>query len=82
MEEPQVYITDITFNSGESFSLKDSDIVVFTGANNVGKSQVLRDIQHSFENPNYHRIIATSINYKREGDIDNLKKRFINKDEI
>lgn len=79
MEEPQVYITDITFNSGESFSLKDSDIVVFTGANNVGKSQVLRDIQHSFENPNYHRIIATSINYKREGDIDNLKKRFINK---
>ena len=79
MEEPQVYITDITFNSGESFSFKDSDIVVFTGANNVGKSQVLRDIQHSFENPNYHRIIATSINYKREGDINNLKKRFINK---
>ena len=79
MEEPRVYITDITFNSGESFSFKDSDIVVFTGANNVGKSQVLRDIQHSFENPNYHRIIAATINYKREGDIDNLKKRFINK---
>lgn len=80
MKEPQVYITDITFNSGESFSFKDSDIVVFTGANNVGKSQVLRDIKHSFENPNYHRIIATSVNYKQEGDIENLKKRFINKD--
>ena len=80
MEEPQVFITDITFNSGESFSFKDSDIVVFTGANNVGKSQVLRDIKHYFENPNYHRIIATIINYKREGEINALKERFIYKE--
>ena len=45
MEETKIYIDQITFNDGSSFNFNNSDIVVFTGPNNSGKSQVLRDIR-------------------------------------
>lgn len=52
MEETKIYIEQITFNDGSSFSFDNSDIVVFTGPNNSGKSQVLRDIKDYFGNKN------------------------------
>lgn len=47
-QKPEVFVKSITFNDGNTFEFKESDIVVFTGANNVGKSQVLRDIEQRF----------------------------------
>lgn len=38
------YISKIHFNDGEVLDTQKSDIVVFVGPNNVGKSQALRDI--------------------------------------
>ena len=43
-QNPEVFVKSITFNDGSTFEFNESDIVVFTGANNVGKTQVLRDI--------------------------------------
>ena len=38
------YISQITFNNGESLDILQNDIVVFVGPNNAGKSQSLKDI--------------------------------------
>ena len=43
--KPQVFLNSISFNDGTKISLKPNSIVVFTGANNCGKSQVLKDIE-------------------------------------
>ena len=56
MEKTKIYINQITFNDGSSFKFDNSDIVVFTGPNNSGKSQVLRDIKDYFSNKNIQRI--------------------------
>ena len=79
MEETKIYIEQITFNDGSSFSFDNSDIVVFTGPNNSGKSQVLRDIKNYFGNKNIQRIIATDITPQYLGDVEYLKKKCINK---
>ena len=38
------YISQITFNNGETLDISENDIVVFVGPNNAGKSQSLKDI--------------------------------------
>ncbi|MDP4121232.1 MAG: AAA family ATPase [Bacillota bacterium] len=38
------YISEITFNNGKSIPIKQNEILVFVGPNNVGKSQALKDI--------------------------------------
>jgi predicted ATP-dependent endonuclease of OLD family len=43
-QKPEVFVKSITFNDDTMIEFYRSDIVVFTGANNAGKSQVLRDI--------------------------------------
>ena len=37
--KPKCYIDRITFNNDEELEINPSDIVVFVGPNNVGKSQ-------------------------------------------
>ena len=41
---PNLYIEKLVFNNGETLQVGKGDIVVFVGPNNVGKSQVLKDI--------------------------------------
>lgn len=43
---PSVFIKNITVNDQTLLPLTNNSIVVFTGANNTGKSQVLRDIHN------------------------------------
>ena len=38
MEKPQVFLKSITFNDDTQLSIKHNSIIVFTGANNSGKS--------------------------------------------
>ncbi len=79
MEETKIYVDKITFNDGSSFNFNNSDIVVFTGPNNSGKSQVLRDIRNHFRDKNIPRIIAKDITSQFLGDIEHLKSKCINK---
>lgn len=44
VEQTGGYISQIMFNNGEQLNITKSDIVVFVGPNNVGKSQALKDI--------------------------------------
>lgn len=37
-KEPQIFVEKLCFNDGTELSLGHSDIVIFTGANNAGKS--------------------------------------------
>lgn len=44
-QTPQVFMQSIVFNDGTVIPLACNSIVVFTGANNSGKSQILRDAE-------------------------------------
>ncbi|WP_461811988.1 ATP-dependent nuclease [Faecalimonas sp.] len=45
-QKPQVFMQNIEFNDGTVLPLTCNSIVVFTGANNSGKSQILRDMEN------------------------------------
>lgn len=57
----QVHIQNITFNDGTIIPLNSSDIVIFTGANNSGKSQTLRDITTHFTGEGSSSIIVSNL---------------------
>ena len=46
---PQVFMKSIAFNDNTWLPLTSNSIIVFTGANNSGKSQVLRDVENSLD---------------------------------
>ena len=45
LEKPQIFLKSITFNDNTRIDLERNSIIVFTGANNSGKSQTLKDIE-------------------------------------
>ena len=53
---PQIFISKLEFNDNTVMDLSSSDIVIFTGANNAGKSQVLRDIDNKLYRDN-HKLV-------------------------
>lgn len=61
---PSVTIQKIKFNNGEEITLNSDDIVLFVGANNVGKSRALKDIKDDLINQNNHKTIISDIEYK------------------
>jgi len=77
--EPQIFVEKLHFNDGYEMSLGHSDIVIFTGANNAGKSQVLKDIDLHLENIGVKGVVLTSMNIEFAGDISEKSKDFINK---
>lgn len=79
MKDVNIYVDEISFNDGSSLTLGHSDIVVFTGANNSGKSQVLRDIKSYFVKKEAIRIVASDIKSWFGGDIQKLTNKCINK---
>lgn len=69
---PKVFIENITFNDGTTLSLNNNSIVVFTGANNCGKSQILREIENYFNKSKKDlNVILKNINWNFLGKIDN-----------
>lgn len=70
-EQPKVYFERLQFNDGTSLSLKENSIVVFTGPNNCGKSQVLKELE-TLINPNRgsKNIIISDCGLSFRGDID------------
>ena len=57
--EPQIFVDKITFNDSTAMSVGRSDIVIFTGANNAGKSQVLKDVDLMMDSIGSKGIVAT-----------------------
>lgn len=70
-QKPQVFIKNIEFNDGVQLSFNCNSIIVFTGANNSGKSQVLRDIENSLNKSNpLTTIVVNDVQYDFSGTID------------
>lgn len=57
-EKPQIYIKRIKFNDDTDLLLRKNSIVLFTGANNSGKSQVLKDIEICVNEANHTPMIV------------------------
>ena len=79
-QTPQVFMQSITFNDNTVLPLSCNSIVVFTGANNSGKSQILKDIENCLKNSNEGlNVIVTNSQCSFQGDINNeefVKKHF------
>lgn len=78
-EKPQVFLKKLVFNDSTELSLTHNSVVVFTGANNSGKSQVLKDIELCLDwANNSSTIVVDKIECDYCGEIDEefLKDRF------
>lgn len=78
-QKPQVFFKSITFNDDTSIELSHNSIVVFTGANNSGKSQVLKDAENYFNPSCPISIIIKKADCEYCGEIDEpifLNERF------
>ena len=70
-QKPQVYLKRIIFNDETPLDLNHSSIVVFTGANNSGKSQVLKDIENGLNRAySLSTVVARTLEYEYYGDIN------------
>ena len=68
--KPQVFIEKLVFNDGKELLIDCDSIVVFTGANNCGKSQVLKDIETSIcSGIKASLIVLEGTDVTLEGDI-------------
>lgn len=61
-EITKIYFKRLKFNDDTELILEKNSIVVFTGANNSGKSQVLRDIEACLDKSNYSEMIVLKEN--------------------
>lgn len=78
--EPQIFVDKITFNDSTAMSVGRSDIVIFTGANNAGKSQVLKDVDLMMDSIGSKGIVATSLEVQYDGDIQERENDYLTKD--
>lgn len=69
-ERPSIYIKSIDFKDGTKLDLNPNSIVIFTGANNCGKSQILRDIEALIHDSNSETIVVNKLNVEFKGDLD------------
>ena len=76
-QKPQVFMQSIAFNDGTVLPLASNSIVVFTGANNSGKSQVLRDVENSLNKSNEGMtVVIKNFLYDFRGSI--INESFLN----
>lgn len=83
-ERPQIYFSSIRFNDDTILKLEKNSIVVFTGPNNSGKSQVLKDLELSLNCANHADktvIKSSENNYYGEIDEDSFFEEHFLKDE-
>lgn len=73
MQKPQVFIKSLTFNDNTQVPLQHNSIIVFTGANNSGKSQVLKDVEVCLDKSNQtSTIVVKDSEYDYHGAIDEI----------
>lgn len=69
IKEPQIFVSKLSFNDGNDLQIGHSDIVIFTGSNNAGKSQILKDIDDLMSAKSASGIVVTSLDADYSGDI-------------
>ena len=57
---PNLFIEKLIFNNGTTLQVGKGDIIVFVGPNNVGKSQVLKDI-HNLTGNDINSIVVKEV---------------------
>ncbi len=78
-DKPKLVIDKIKFNDENEIKFGPSDIVVFVGPNNAGKSQVLKDINAVIANNDVTRVIAKTIDLIRLGDPAYFEEHLVEK---
>lgn len=73
---PAVTINKIKFNDGTEISLSKNDIVVFVGANNVGKSRALKDIRDDLLEDSKNKVIINEISYNADNFTNEAMKLY------
>lgn len=70
-QRPQLFFKSINFNDGTKIELEHNSIVVFTGANNSGKSQILKDAEN-ISDKSYHlpTVVVKQVEHTYSGEID------------
>lgn len=68
----RVWLSSISFNDGTQVELKRDDVVVFVGPNNAGKSETLRELRTSIQNPAIPRKIITNSKLEIDGSVADL----------
>ena len=64
LNNPSLTISKIKFNNDKEIFFNDDDIVIFVGANNVGKSRALKDIKDDILEKKTDKVIIKEIEYK------------------
>lgn len=67
---PEIFIKSLTFSDGTVLPLSHSDIVVFTGPNNVGKSQAIKDILDIYKDVHVAHNVIKKIESEFCGELD------------
>lgn len=62
-----MYIDSISFNDGGTYKLDSNDVIVFTGANNAGKTHTLIEIFHTMKNAVVDKHIIDNFSTKKIG---------------
>lgn len=71
--KPKVRLTNLTFSSSQNIILDPNDRIIIVGANNSGKSQLLRDILEVSGSPNITPAkVITKVEVSKEGSQQNL----------
>jgi energy-coupling factor transporter ATP-binding protein EcfA2 len=68
---PMITVKSMTFSDATKIELEPSDVVVFVGPNNAGKSRVLADIQGAFHN--HAGKVSPNIELTRSGSASQLE---------
>ena len=68
----RTWISKIAFNDSTEIDVEPNDILVFVGANNVGKSESLKEIDKLLKLNNGTSKIITHIEIEKEGQVDDL----------
>lgn len=70
-QKPELFFNNITFNDGTQINLQHNSIIVFTGANNSGKSQVLKDAENIADKSySFSTVVLKTAEYDYIGQIE------------
>lgn len=66
-QTPRLCFESVTFSGGDTLALAGSDVIVFVGPNNAGKSAALRELQEWIAKP-YPSVVVKSATVRKVGD--------------
>ncbi|MCO5108435.1 MAG: AAA family ATPase [Burkholderiaceae bacterium] len=65
---PRIWVDQLTFSDGSTFSLGNNDVILIVGPNNAGKSATLRTIRDKLAKGAKSPVVS-DLHYTKEGDV-------------